>query len=84
MRFTARMADGRALPDWLHFNRSKCSFFGVPSEIDCGSLLIEVISWKIDNVFEEIDISFDYSLIKDYESATLLLQVYKDDTQTYS
>ncbi|KAI3654394.1 hypothetical protein MP228_001113 [Amoeboaphelidium protococcarum] len=84
MRFTARMADGRALPDWLHFNRFKCSFFGVPGEIDCGSLLIEVISWKIDNVFEEIDISFDYSFIKDYESATLLLQVYKDDTQIYS
>ena len=73
-KFSARLASGLPLPAWLHFNTSKCVFFGAPYVFDKGM-------WKIEVRCAFYETSFD-SVPVDEVSETFLLEV-ADDRPPY-
>eukprot|EP00437_Effrenium_voratum_P007697 CAMPEP_0181425416 /NCGR_PEP_ID=MMETSP1110-20121109/15146_1 /TAXON_ID=174948 /ORGANISM="Symbiodinium sp., Strain CCMP421" /LENGTH=758 /DNA_ID=CAMNT_0023548599 /DNA_START=55 /DNA_END=2331 /DNA_ORIENTATION=- len=42
LHLTAALADGKALPKWLHFDPASASFSGTPSEGDSGVIAVKV------------------------------------------
>lgn len=44
LRFSATLADGSALPDWLHFDAQAMRFYGTPEGANAGTLDIKLVA----------------------------------------
>ena len=67
LTYTARLADGTSLPDWLTFDANTATFTGVPAKADYGTLTIAVTARNEDNQSASDDFSLTVKAVPEVD-----------------
>ena len=65
LTYSASMADGSALPDWLQFNAGSQTFTGTPDNEDVGTLSLKVTAADPDGATAEATFNLDITNVND-------------------